>query len=258
MVAKEIVSFKGTRQGILMSISEEESFSKALRELEHKFEANRDFFTGSPISLDLGWREIEEEDLEDLLSYFEKKKLKLLGVISTSLNTRRICENRGLKVIIGRLGLADHHGSQRMRKKQEASTHRERREEKREDTREDTVTIPLKEIKASDDTIIIRKTLRSGQSVEYYGNVVIMGDINPGAEVKAGRDLIVLGALRGIAHAGLRNYNGDSVIIALKFQPTQVRISDCMINKFDGKLTRGKHPVIVSLKNGRMAFELYT
>ena len=74
-------------------------------------------------------------------------------------------------------------------------------------------------------TLFIRQTLRSGQVERFLeGNVVILGDVNPGAEIIAARDIIVLGTLRGIAHAGAL---GDisSVIIALSLVPTQLRIA---------------------------------
>lgn len=74
-------------------------------------------------------------------------------------------------------------------------------------------------------TLFIRQTLRSGQVERFLeGNVVILGDVNPGAEVIAARDIIVLGTLRGIAHAGALG-NISSVIIALSLVPTQLRIA---------------------------------
>ena len=53
---------------------------------------------------------------------------------------------------------------------------------------------------------------------------MVLGDVNPGAEIVAGGDIIIFGALRGIAHAGASG-NEDSVVVALQLQPTQLRIS---------------------------------
>ncbi|MFW6264823.1 MAG: septum site-determining protein MinC [Bacillota bacterium] len=75
------------------------------------------------------------------------------------------------------------------------------------------------------DTILINRTIRSGQLVKYPANVVIIGDVNPGAEVIAGGDILVVGKLRGVVHAGATGGN-DSQIIALKLQPTQLRIAN--------------------------------
>ena len=67
--------------------------------------------------------------------------------------------------------------------------------------------------------------LRSGQSVKYGGSVVILGDVNPGSEVIAEGNVIVLGSLKGMAHAGVL---GDSTcyVSALVLQPTQLRIAN--------------------------------
>jgi len=75
------------------------------------------------------------------------------------------------------------------------------------------------------DTILINRTIRSGQRVKYPANIVIIGDVNPGAEVIAGEDILVFGKLRGVVHAGAAGSN-DSQIIALKLQPTQLRIGN--------------------------------
>lgn len=75
------------------------------------------------------------------------------------------------------------------------------------------------------DTILINRTIRSGQRVKYPANIVVIGDVNPGAEVIAGGDILVIGKLRGVVHAGALGSN-ESQIIALKLQPTQLRIGN--------------------------------
>ncbi|MHB1043636.1 MAG: septum site-determining protein MinC [Eubacteriales bacterium] len=76
-----------------------------------------------------------------------------------------------------------------------------------------------------ENTILVQRTLRSGQSIRYSGNVVILGDVNPGAEVVATGNVIVMGALRGVVHAGA---NGDekAVVMAFRLKPTQLRIAN--------------------------------
>lgn len=71
---------------------------------------------------------------------------------------------------------------------------------------------------------IINKTVRSGQKIEYEGDILVLGDVNPDAYIIASGNIIVMGALRGIAHAGA---NGDenAQIIALKLIPQQLRIA---------------------------------
>lgn len=73
-------------------------------------------------------------------------------------------------------------------------------------------------------TLFITRHLRSGQRVNYAGNVVVLGDVNPGAEIVATGHILVMGTLRGMAHAGCR---GDerAIVTALKLSPTQLRIA---------------------------------
>lgn len=68
-------------------------------------------------------------------------------------------------------------------------------------------------------------SIRSGQRLEYEGSLVIIGDVNSGAEVIAGENIVVLGALRGLAHAGAKG-NKDAIIAANKIESAQIRISN--------------------------------
>ncbi len=74
-------------------------------------------------------------------------------------------------------------------------------------------------------TLYLRRTLRSGQRVVFAGNVVVLGDVNPGAQVEADGDIVVLGHLRGSVHAGCEGDSGATVI-ASSLAATQLRIAD--------------------------------
>jgi hypothetical protein len=67
--------------------------------------------------------------------------------------------------------------------------------------------------------------VRSGKSVRFAGDVVIFGDVNDGAQVFADGDIVVLGRLRGLAHAGHRGDN-TAVVLGLDMQSGQIRIGD--------------------------------
>lgn len=73
------------------------------------------------------------------------------------------------------------------------------------------------------ETRIVVGPVRSGVILDHPGNLVVVGDVNPGAEVRAERNIIVLGRLRGIAHAGIGRSYG--FILALKLEPQQLRIA---------------------------------
>ncbi len=74
-------------------------------------------------------------------------------------------------------------------------------------------------------TLYIRKTLRSGQRVVFAGNVVVIGDLNPGAQIEADGDVIVLGQLRGSVHAGCEG-DEEATVITSSLRATQLRIAD--------------------------------
>lgn len=75
------------------------------------------------------------------------------------------------------------------------------------------------------DTKFIQGSLRSGQKEEFTGSVVILGDLNYGAEVIAGENIVVTGTLRGLAHAGA-NGNKKAIISANAIDCIQVRIAN--------------------------------
>lgn len=75
------------------------------------------------------------------------------------------------------------------------------------------------------ETKYVLSSLRSGQKEEYPGSIVIIGDVNPGAEIIAGGNIVVLGALRGVAHAGATG-NKMAIISANYLDVTQIRIAN--------------------------------
>ncbi|WAM30658.1 septum site-determining protein MinC [Caldicellulosiruptor naganoensis] len=80
-------------------------------------------------------------------------------------------------------------------------------------------------LEGSKDTKIFKGTLRSGQVVKSDTDVIVIGDVNPGAEVISANNIIILGALRGVAHAGASGNKG-AVVFALEMNPVQIRIAN--------------------------------
>lgn len=78
---------------------------------------------------------------------------------------------------------------------------------------------------ATSETRFHKGSLRSGQKIESEGSIVIIGDVNAGAEVIAGENIVVLGTLRGLAHAGAKG-NKDAIIEASEIDAVQIRIAD--------------------------------
>jgi septum site-determining protein MinC len=100
----------------------------------------------------------------------------------------------------------------------------------------------------------IRSTVRNGTRIQYGGSVLIIGDVNPGAEIIASGNVIVLGALRGLVHAGADG-DKEAFVYALCMKPTQIRIAD-MIACPSGKADDGGiYPEIAAIKNGTIVLE---
>ncbi len=67
--------------------------------------------------------------------------------------------------------------------------------------------------------------LRSGNRLEYEGTIIVLGDVNAGAEVISGENVIVLGVIRGLAHAGASG-NREAIIVSNGIDAPQIRIAD--------------------------------
>lgn len=101
---------------------------------------------------------------------------------------------------------------------------------------------------------VVKHTLRAGQYVESKGDIVIIGDVNPGAEVKAGNNVFVYGILRGRVEAGA---NGDSsaYIVALDFEPVQLKIGEKIATSPADGLRRELRPQKAFVHDGSIVVE---
>ncbi len=109
-----------------------------------------------------------------------------------------------------------------------------------------------KEIAIS-ETKFHRGSLRSGQRLETEGSLVILGDVNSGAEVIASDNIVVLGALRGLAHAGAKG-NKQAIIAAGLFDAVQVRIANVVkeINRAEEPLHKQTY---ISIIDGKVVID---
>jgi len=112
------------------------------------------------------------------------------------------------------------------------------------------------------DARIVYGTLRSGQKIETEHSIVVFGDVNSGAEVIAGGDVVILGTLRGIAHAGAYDESGGGrVIFSLNLRPTQLRIG-LVISRGSGaedaeSTPRGGLPEVARVDGNMIVVEPY-
>jgi len=105
-------------------------------------------------------------------------------------------------------------------------------------------------------TKFIHTTIRSGQSVEYDGNIVVIGDVNPGGLIVATGNIIIFGTLRGVAHAG-SDGNRQAIVAAFYLQPTQLRIADIISRRPDNETEYSRWPEIAKIRDDVVLIEPY-
>lgn len=95
------------------------------------------------------------------------------------------------------------------------------------------------------ETKFYRSSVRSGQKIEFEGSIVILGDVNGGAEIIAGENIVVLGSLRGLAHAGAKG-NKKAIIASHKMECPQIRIANILKEMEKGEIEETKQFASVS------------
>lgn len=112
---------------------------------------------------------------------------------------------------------------------------------------------PVAKSKAA-DMKMITAMVRSGQTVAYEGNLLLLGDVNPGGTLICSGDIYVLGALRGMAHAGCDGRR-DAIIAASMMRPTQLRIADVISRPPDEWMSGDAQMEFAYLNEGRMEID---
>jgi len=189
-----MVQIKGIREGVLMSMGEgswEEIHQALLEQLDQQGE----FLRGARLALDVGNHILKAVDLGLLTKEITDRGLTLWAVLSNSPTTERSAQSYGLATRLSR-------------PKPEPPATR----------------LPNTNLHGGESAVLVHRTLRSGFSLQHAGHVVVIGDVNPGAEIIATGDVLVWGKLRGVVHAGAEG-NESAVVCALDLSPTQLRIA---------------------------------
>ena len=227
------ISIKGIREGLLVTVPDRGSFADLLALLRAELAQKQAFLQGSQVALQVGYRKLNMEDLHELQTLFEQKKLELWAILAEETTTREAARELALATRLS--------GSQTDLNGNFLS----------QATEPETAVSP----KPPQGGLILKETLRSGRSIYHEGHVVIIGDVNPGAEIVAGGDVIVWGRLRGLVHAGAMG-DETAVICALELTPTQLRIADQIAISPDEK--RGKAiPERAAIRNGQIVAEMW-
>lgn len=106
----------------------------------------------------------------------------------------------------------------------------------------DTSTLP--------ETLYVEANLRSGQLIRYPGNVFVLGDVNPSAEIVAAGDIIIWGKLRGVVHAGAGG-DTEAKIVAMQIDAGQMRIADRIIEVSKAQKTKSKKSPLAILTGNK-------
>jgi septum site-determining protein MinC len=187
------VQIKGIREGLLVSLGEGE-WPEIQQSLLEKIDNQGDFLRGAKMILNVENHILNAAVMGELRDELSEKGVSLWAVLSNSPTTEQTAQTLGLATRI--------HQAQY-----------------------DADTRPVDSNISGEEAILIRRTLRSGNSIEFSGHVIVIGDVNPGAEIIADGDIVVWGRLRGMVHAGA---DGDekAIVCAMDLAPTQLRIAD--------------------------------
>jgi len=242
----ERVRIRGTSQGLVITLGAGD-LGALLRELDERLSSTASFFRGGRVALHVGPRELTTEELEALGQTISRNGVSLWAVIGDSAATQAAAEALGLETTFG---------PQVILPPEAASTPRPERGEGWDkgqlETEVEDATLRLAQ--DADLGVLIRRTLRSGQVVQYPGHVVVIGDVNPGAEIIAGGDVVVWGKLRGIVHAGATG-DDEAVVCALNLAPLQLRIGNHIARAPEGREDLPERPEMASVQDGEIVAE---
>ncbi len=195
------VVFKGSVNGLSIIMKEDEEFETILQQMEKKIAAAGKFFKGATLAVRYRGRKLSKE---------EEKKVYDLLVAKSGAEVKSFTEDV-----------------------EEPKAPSNPVEQHRFEIR----NYFFRGINEG-MTKFYRGTVRSGQLISYDGNLVVIGDVNPGGEVVATGNVVVMGSLRGMVHAGADG-NKDAVVVAFSLYPMQLRIADVITRSPDEKESKG-------------------
>jgi septum site-determining protein MinC len=186
------VQIKGIREGLLVTLGDG-AWPEVQQALFEQVTAQHDFLRGAKMILDVENHALNAAALSKVRDVLSEHEVSLWAVLSNSPKTEATAQMLGLATRIHQP-----HPEQAAR--------------------------PIDTKLTGDEGILVMRTLRSGHSLEHPGHITVIGDVNPGAEIIAGGNIVIWGRLRGMAHAGV---DGDdsAVVCALDLLPTQLRIA---------------------------------
>ena len=212
---KSSVIIKGNKYGFQIVLNPTLPFEELLREVAQKFKESIRFFDFS----------------QSIAVSFEGRDLTQ-GEQNLLVDT--IVENSGLKI-----NYIINGGKAVETEFAEALSGIREEEENPEEEEDDGEEISFPESLIGKNGQFYRGTLRSGQKIEVDGSIVVLGDINPGAQIIAGGNVVVLGCLKGNVYAGYPE-DRSAFVASLMMEPMQIQIGDCIARSPDQKAKKQK------------------
>ncbi|NSW89507.1 MAG: septum site-determining protein MinC [Firmicutes bacterium] len=203
------IIFKATNNGLILIMKEEDDFEKIYEQIGKKLTAAGKFFKGASLVVKYRGKKLLQDEAEKLCRLMSDKTEAEITAFEEDTDYDPKISEDGVEVEENR-GAIPYVKSYYFEGIEEGITK------------------------------FYRGTVRSGQLVSFNGNLVILGDVNPGAEVQATGNIIVMGSLRGIVHAGMDG-NKEAIIAALNLQPVQLRIANIITRPPDE--IKGKGPI---------------
>lgn len=217
-----IVSFKGTREGLVITLGEgawHEVLSDLTAQLRRPSAAS--FFQGARVFLETGTRALDVTQIEELMALLAQHQMTLTAVSEPTSQA----------------------ALQRIRAAMPAPP----------EAFVTTEATPMHVGTSETYALLVHRTVRSGQTYQYAGTIVVIGDVNPGAELIAEGDVLVWGKLRGVVHAGAAG-NEQAIVGALVLAPTQLRIGSLIARAPEEKRTP-YFPEVARVREGRIVVE---
>jgi len=192
------LTLKGTQQGIVLRPLSD-SWDDVLRGLENALQDAEAFFRGGRLIAEMGDQELTKEKLATLRAILDRYDMELWAVLSSNEDTIHTARTHGLRTRLPgeTVGVMP---------------------------KEPSAAVASPDTALGEHALIVQRTLRSGQSIKYPGHVILVGDVNSGAEVIAGGHIFVWGKMRGLAHAGALG-DEHAIICAIELTPAQLRIA---------------------------------
>jgi septum site-determining protein MinC len=245
------IAIKGTRNGLLLTLEPETPFNEVLGALAERLAEAPSFFRGASLSVDTSRRLLrisERVQLEKLLAHYQMSvtPLELIPAIRKE-STPELLAPTPLT--------QSTHPMQQPVPLETVQLVRDESPVQAEIQGNAKETRDARDAKQSTDTLFLRRTIRSGQAIHHDSTVVVLGDVNPGAEIVAGGDIIVWGVLRGMVHAGYPD-NEQALVCALQLAPVQLRVARLLSRPPEG-MSAQQLPEVAAIRNGRIVVETW-